>query len=222
MQVFLDTALVDEVREIASWGILDGVTTNPSLVAASGRDFRQVIEEICAIVDGPVSAEVVSTDAPGMLREAQEFAAWHPNVVVKLPMTPEGLKATRALSAQGVRTNVTLVFSASQALLAAKAGATYVSPFIGRLDDNGLDGMQLIREIRAIFDNYGYGTKILAASVRDPIHFKDCAIAGADVATCPAAVVRKAAAHVLTDKGLAQFLADWDKAHKAQAAVAAR
>lgn len=218
MQIFLDTASVDEVREIAQWGILDGVTTNPSLVAQSGRDFRQVIEEICSIVDGPVSAEVVSTDAKGMLREAHEVAAWHPNVVVKLPMTTEGLKALSQLSVEGVRTNVTLVFSATQALLAAKAGATYVSPFIGRLDDNGVDGMQLIREIRAVFDNYAYGTKILAASLRDPIHLRDCAIAGADVATLPTAVLRKSVQHVLTDKGLAQFLADWEKARKVQVA----
>ena len=214
MQIFLDTANVDEVREVAQWGILDGVTTNPSLIAGSGRDFRQVIDEICSIVDGPVSAEVVSTDAEGMLREAREFVQWHPNVVVKLPMTSEGLKALSQLAAEGVRTNVTLVFSATQALFAAKAGATYVSPFVGRLDDNGLDGMQLIREIRAVFDNYAYPTKILAASIRDPIHLKDCAIAGADVATCPTAVVKKAVQHVLTDRGLQQFLADWAKAGK--------
>ncbi len=219
MDIFIDTANVDEIREANDWGIIDGVTTNPSLIAREGRDFRQVVEEICNIVDGPVSAEVVGTDAATMLAEAREYAQWHPNVVIKIPLTTEGLKAVKALSRDGIKTNVTLCFSAVQALLAAKAGATYISPFIGRLDDNGTDGIELIHQIRIIYDNYGLNTQILAASIRNPNHVRDCALAGADVATIPFKVLRHMSQHNLTDTGLEAFLRDWKKAQEVQQAT---
>ena len=209
MKFFADTALVDEIRELNDYGLLDGVTTNPSLIAKSGRDFKEVVAEICALIDGPVSAEVASTEYDGMVAEGEHLAKIADNVVIKLPLTLDGLKACRHFTGKGIKTNVTLCFSATQALLAAKAGATYVSPFIGRLDDLNLDGMQLIREIRVIFDNYGYQTNILAASVRNANHVKEAAIAGADVATVPAGVIKGLASHALTDKGLAQFVKDW-------------
>jgi transaldolase len=223
MKLFIDTANLDDIRELNEWGILDGVTTNPSLIAKEGVDFHTRILEICKIVDGAISAEVVSTDAPGMIAEGTELAKIHPNVYVKCPMTAEGLKATKALSGMGIRVNVTLVFSANQALLAAKAGAAFVSPFIGRLDDNGQDGMQLIEDIAQIYDNYGFETEILAASIRDPIHVHQAALAGAHISTCPSAVLKKLVKHPLTDSGLASFMADWEKAKKpAKATVATR
>ncbi|AGY90999.1 transaldolase [Spiribacter curvatus] len=209
MKFFVDTAQADDIRELNDYGLLDGVTTNPSLIAKSGRDFKTVVGEICAIVDGPVSAEVAALDFDSMLREAHTLAAIADNVVVKLPLTLDGLKACRRLSGAGINTNVTLCFSANQALLAAKAGATYVSPFIGRLDDINLDGMALINEMRAIYDNYDFSTQILAASIRNANHVKDAALAGADVATIPPAVIRGLVSHILTDKGLDQFIRDW-------------
>jgi transaldolase len=210
MQFFVDTAQADDIRELNGYGLLDGVTTNPSLIAKSGRDFRTVVGEICEIVDGPVSAEVAALEYEGMLREARTLAEIADNVVVKLPLTLNGLKACRRLSGDGIATNVTLCFSANQALLAAKAGATYVSPFIGRLDDINIDGMALISDIRALYDNYDFPTKILAASIRHANHVKTAALAGADVATIPPGVIRGLANHVLTDKGLEQFLSDWE------------
>lgn len=209
MKFFIDTAEVSEIAALKETGLLDGVTTNPSLIAQSGRDFKEVIAEICALVDGPVSAEVASTEYDGMIREAAILSAIAKNVVIKLPLTMDGLKACKTLTDKGVKTNVTLCFSATQALLAAKVGATYISPFIGRLDDMNIDGMELIEEIRTIYDNYGYMTEILAASIRSVNHVKDAAIAGADVSTIPPAVVRKLAGHPLTDKGLAAFVKDW-------------
>ena len=209
MKFFVDTAVTADIAELNDYGLLDGVTTNPSLIAKSGRDFKEVIKEICGIVDGPVSAEVAALDYEGMMKEAAVLTALADNVVIKLPLTLDGLKACRALTAKGVKTNVTLCFSANQALLAAKAGATYISPFVGRLDDINIDGMELIREIREIYDNYGYETEILAASVRTPNHVKDAALAGADVATIPPGVIKQLAKHVLTDKGLEQFAKDW-------------
>ena len=210
MRFFVDTAQADDIRELNDYGLLDGVTTNPSLIAKSGRDFKAVVGEICEIVDGPVSAEVAALDFDGMLREAHTLAAIADNVVVKLPLTLQGLKACRRLGGDGIATNVTLCFSANQALLAAKAGATYISPFIGRLDDINIDGMALIGEIRAIYDNYDFPTQILAASIRNANHVKDAALAGADVATIPPGVIRGLANHVLTDKGLDQFIRDWE------------
>ena len=212
MKFFLDTANLDEIREAASWGQVDGVTTNPSLIAKEGRDFRQVIEEICTIVDGPISAEAVSPDAEGMIREGRGFAKWHPNVIVKLPMTIEGLKACKALTEEGIKTNVTLIFSANQALLAARAGATYVSPFVGRLDDEGQDGMALIAEIVEVFQNYDFDTQILVASVRHPMHVTEAAKLGADVATMPFKIMKQLYHHPLTDVGIEKFMADWAKA----------
>ncbi|MDG6220637.1 MAG: fructose-6-phosphate aldolase, partial [Candidatus Thermoplasmatota archaeon] len=191
MKIFLDTANVEHIREAASWGIVDGVTTNPSLIAKEGRKFEDVVKEICSIVDGPVSAEVISLDAPGMIGEARELAKIHKNVVIKIPMTPEGLKAAKVLETEGIRTNVTLVFSANQALLAAKAGASFVSPFIGRLDDGGHDGMRLIEEIATIFDNYGFKTEIIVASVRHPVHVVQAAMVGAHISTIPWDVLKK-------------------------------
>ncbi|MBI1364866.1 MAG: fructose-6-phosphate aldolase [Alphaproteobacteria bacterium] len=211
MKFFLDTADIAEIRDLVPTGLVDGVTTNPSLVMKSGRDFREVIAEICAVVAGPVSAEVTAVEAGPMIAEGKSLAKIAKNVTVKLPLTIEGLKACRALVDDGVKTNVTLCFSANQALLAAKAGATFVSPFIGRLDDTGFEGMELIREIRAIYDNYDFRTEILAASIRSPLHVRDAALAGADVATAPPAVIKALANHPLTDKGLAAFLADWAK-----------
>ena len=212
MKFFVDTADIAEIKDMAATGLLDGVTTNPSLVAKAGRDFKELIGEICRVVTGPVSAEVAAADLDGMLKECRILAKIASNVTVKLPLTWDGLKACKALTADGIKTNVTLCFSAPQALLAAKAGATFISPFIGRLDDAGLDGVELIREIRAIYDNYpDFQTEILAASIRTVNNVKDCAIAGADVATVPPAILKSLVKHPLTDKGLEQFLADWKK-----------
>lgn len=212
MQFFIDTANVTDIRRISAWGILDGVTTNPSLIAKeSGRPFEAIIEEICGIVDGPISAEVIALDAPGMIEEGRRLAHIHKNIVVKVPLTAEGLKATRAFTEEGIRTNVTLCFSATQGLMAAKAGATYVSPFIGRLDDINLPGMDLISELVTIFTNYGLSTHVLAASIRSPRHVTDAALAGAQVATIPTKVFDQMLAHPLTDKGIEGFLADWKK-----------
>ncbi len=212
MKFFIDTANVDEIKEAHAMGMVDGVTTNPSLIAKEGRVFEEVIQEICQIVDGPVSAEVISLETDGMVAEARDLAKIHENVVIKVPMTVEGLKATRQLSKENINTNVTLVFSPLQALMAAKAGATYVSPFVGRLDDLSQDGMQLIEQIAEIFANYAYDTEIIVASVRNPLHVLDSALAGADIATIPFNVLSKLAAHPLTDKGIKAFLADWEKA----------
>ena len=210
MKFFVDTAEVDTITELNELGLIDGVTTNPSLIRQSGGQMKEVIQEICAIVEGPVSAEVISTDYEGMMREAEVLGALAPNVCIKLPLTIEGLKACRSLTAAGKKTNVTLCFSANQALLAAKAGATYISPFIGRLDDINIDGTQLIADIRKIYDNYSsLKTEILAASIRSPNHVSDVAMMGADVATMPAPVIKKLFNHPLTDRGLEQFLADW-------------
>ncbi|MBT9385037.1 fructose-6-phosphate aldolase [Pseudooceanicola sp. CBS1P-1] len=209
MKFFVDTAIVEEIRELNDYGLLDGVTTNPTLIAKSGRDFREVIAEICAVVEGPVSAEVAAMEAGAMIAEGESLAQIADNVVIKLPLTLDGLKACRHFAGQGIATNVTLCFSANQALLAAKAGATFISPFVGRLDDINLDGMELIREIREIYDNYAFGTEILAASVRTANHVKEAALAGADVATIPAKVIKGLAGHPLTDRGLEQFARDW-------------
>ena len=212
MKFFVDTADVAEIRELAATGLLDGVTTNPSLVAKSGRNFKEVVAEICAVVPGPVSAEVAATDLDGMLQEGRTLARIAKNVTVKVPLTWAGLKACRALSSEGTMVNVTLCFSANQALLAAKAGATFISPFVGRLDDAGADGMEVVREIRTIYDNYpDLGTQILAASIRNVLHVKQAALIGADVVTVPPAVLRALVSHPLTDKGLELFLADWKK-----------
>jgi transaldolase len=210
MKFFIDTADVKEIREAHELGLVDGVTTNPSLIAKSGRKFKDVIKEIVSIVDGPISAEVISLDAPGMIKEGKELAKIHKNIVVKLPMTPEGLKACKTLTDKGIKTNVTLIFTSMQALLAAKAGATYVSPFVGRLDDISQDGMGIIEEIRAIFDNYGYTSEIIVASVRNPIHVLNSALIGADIATIPYSVMIQLAKHPLTDAGIKKFLADWE------------
>ena len=211
MQLFVDTADVALIAELASTGLVDGVTTNPSLIAKSGRPMAEVIAEICSLVEGPVSAEVAALEASEMIREGEALAAIAPNVAVKVPLTWEGLKATGEMSRVGVQVNVTLCFSAAQALLAAKAGAAFISPFIGRLDDHGADGMELIREIRAIYDNYDFDTDVLAASIRGPVHVRDAAIAGADCATIPPEVFRALVKHPLTEKGLEQFLSDWAK-----------
>jgi transaldolase len=217
MKFFVDTADVEEIREFAATGMLDGVTTNPSLVAQSGRDFFEVLAEICALVEGPVSAEVTATETDGMLAEGRKLAALAPNVTVKVPLTWDGLKACRILTREGIKVNVTLCFSAAQAILAAKAGATFVSPFVGRLDDIGQNGMNLIAEIREIYDNYSdsFQTEILVASIRHPIHVVEAARIGADVVTVPPKVLRQLAMHALTDKGLAAFLADWRKTGQA-------
>ena len=211
MKFFIDTAEIDEIKELAATGMVDGVTTNPSLILKSGRDIIEVTREICSIVDGPVSAEVAATEASEMIAEGTKLAAIAPNIAVKVPLTWDGLKACKALSDDGHMVNVTLCFSATQALLAAKSGATFISPFIGRLDDIGLDGMELIADIRLIYDNYDFQTQILAASIRTVNHVATAAKIGADVATIPPAVVKKLAAHPLTDKGLEVFLADWAK-----------
>ncbi len=210
MKFFIDTANIEEIKEVASWGIIDGVTTNPSLIAKEGRVFKDVIKEITDIVDGPISAEVVSLDCEGMLKEAEELAKIHKNIVIKLPMTKEGLKACKKLTEKGIKTNVTLIFSASQALMAAKAGATYVSPFLGRLDDISSDGMILINDIVDIFMNYDIETEIICASVRHPIHLVECAKAGADIATIPFKVFNQMLNHPLTDIGIERFLKDWE------------
>lgn len=219
MKFFLDTANLKEIREAAALGILDGVTTNPSLVSKEGKAFKETILEILEAVPGPVSVEVVALDAEGMLREAKEFSAWGDNVVVKLPTTREGVKACKALSDRGIKTNLTLCFSANQALLVAKAGATYVSPFLGRIDDISWDGMQLIRDIVQIYKNYGFETQILAASLRHPLHVLECAKAGAHVATMPAKVLDLMFKHPLTDRGIEQFLKDWEKVPKGEAVM---
>jgi len=211
MKFFIDTANVKEIREAASLGVLDGVTTNPSLVAKEGREFHAVLREIVSIVNGPISAEVTTTNKEEMLVQGRELAAIHPNIVVKVPLTKEGLQVCKALRTEEIRVNVTLCFSASQALLAAKAGASYISPFIGRLDDISHDGMELIRQMRVIYDNYGFETEILAASIRHPLHIVEAALAGADVATMPYSVVTQLLRHPLTDLGQERFLADWKK-----------
>ncbi len=209
MKFFADTAEIEDIKKLQESGLLDGITTNPSLIAKSGRDFKEVIKEICGIVPGPVSAEVASTDFDTMIKEADVLRKLADNVVVKLPLTVDGLKACKVLTGEGTKTNVTLCFSANQALLAAKVGATYISPFIGRLDDINLEGMQLIRDIRQIYDNYAFSTEILAASIRTPNHITEAALAGADVATIPPAVIFKLADHPLTKSGLEQFVKDW-------------
>ena len=211
MQLFLDTTDTAVLAELADTGLVDGVTTNPTLIAKSGRPMLEVIKEICDLVDGPVSAEVAATDTATILKEGEKLAAIATNVVVKVPLTFEGLKAVQTFAANGIMTNVTLCFSATQAMLAAKAGATFISPFIGRLDDHGADGMDLIQEIRTIYDNYEFDTEILAASIRTPAHVKEAALFGADCATLPPSVFRELIKHPLTDRGLEAFLADWAK-----------
>jgi transaldolase len=213
MIIFIDTANIDEIAEAAELGVIAGVTTNPSLIAREGRNFREVIEEIISIVDGPISAEVIGLKADEMLREGRELAAISPNIVIKLPMTADGLKACSIFHREGIKTNLTLVFSASQALLAARAGATYVSPFVGRLDDIGHDGIRLIDEINQIFLYHDIETKIIAASIRHTMHAIDAAKAGADIATIPYKVIKQMIKHPLTDRGIEQFLADWEKSH---------
>lgn len=210
MQIYLDTGNVKEIKEAASMGLVDGVTTNPSLVSKEGRDFKDLILEICQIVDGPISAEVVSVEAEAMVKEGRELAKIHPNVVVKCPLIPEGLKATKQLSSEGIRVNVTLCFSPTQALFAAKAGAWCVSPFIGRLDDISSDGMDLIRQIITIYENYNFETRVLVASVRHPQHVVEAALAGGHICTIPFGVFQQLVKHPLTDIGLKKFLADWE------------
>ena len=213
MKIFIDSAVVEEISEAESWGIIDGVTTNPSLIAKSGRDFKEVIHEITSIVDGPISAETVALDSKTMLKDARDFAKWHPNIVVKIPLTAEGLKAVKILSAEGIKTNVTLCFSAAQGLLAAKAGATYISPFMGRLDDISHSGLTLIEELVELYDIHEFATEVLAASIRSPRHVVDAALAGAHVATIPFKVLGQLVKHPLTDRGLEQFMADWEAAN---------
>ena len=210
MKIFIDTANIDEIKKANALGVISGVTTNPSLIAKEGRNFQEVVNEICQIVDGPISAEVISLEAEGMITEARELVKIHPNIVIKVPMTTEGLKATKELTALGIKTNVTLIFSANQALLAALAGATFVSPFVGRLDDVGQDGMELIREIVHIFNQYSFNTEIIAASIRHPIHATQAAMAGAHISTIPYKVIEQMTKHPLTDLGIEKFLADWD------------
>lgn len=215
MEIFLDTANVEEIKKAVDWGVISGVTTNPTLIAKEeGRDFHETIEEICELVHGPVSAEVISQDTEGILREARELAGLDPHVVVKIPLTPEGLSAVKVLSGEGVRANVTLVFSALQALLAAKAGAAYVSPFIGRLDDIGQEGMDVLEDIMAVFENYQLETQVIAASIRHPQHVLAAARIGADIATVPFKVLKMMFQHPLTDRGIERFLTDWEQAFK--------
>jgi transaldolase len=214
MKFFIDTANIDEIKKGLEMGMVDGVTTNPSLVAMEQRPFEDILRDICAIVDGPISAEVVSLDADGMVREARELAKLGDNIVVKVPMVEEGLKAVKRLAAENIRTNVTLVFSATQALLAAKAGATYISPFVGRLDDISQAGMELIGDILTINRNYGFAAEVIVASVRNPVHVLEAALMGADIATIPFKVISQLAKHPLTDIGMEKFLADWEKRHK--------
>ncbi|MEE9237482.1 MAG: fructose-6-phosphate aldolase [Thermoplasmata archaeon] len=211
MKIFLDTAHIPDIKEAVDWGILDGVTTNPSLIAKEGRPFDDIVKEICSLVDGPVSLEVVSENFRGMISEARKLAAIHKNVIVKVPMTPEGLKAAKALKQDEIRTNVTLVFSPNQALLAAKAGAYIVSPFIGRLDDQGHVGMDIVRQIVTIYNNYGFNTNVLVASTRHPVHVLEAALAGAQICTLPYEVLKKMFQHRLTDVGLRSFIEDWKK-----------
>ncbi|CAJ1315673.1 fructose-6-phosphate aldolase [Paenibacillus sp. PK4536] len=219
MKFFLDTGNLEEIKRISRLGIVDGVTTNPSLIAKEGRVFKDVIDEICAIIDGPVSAEVVSLDAEGMLKEAHEIAKWAPNVVIKLPMTEEGLYACNQLSKEGIKTNVTLIFSAAQGLMAAKAGATFISPFVGRLDDIAVDGMKLIRDLRSILDTYGLKSEIIAASIRNVGHVEAAALAGAHIATIPGTLVPVLWKHPLTDSGIERFLKDWESVPQAKEEV---
>lgn len=214
MKLFIDTANVDEIRKANDLGVICGVTTNPSLIAKEGRDFKEVVQEITTIVDGPISAEVVSMESAGMVKEALELVKIHPNIVIKIPMCEEGLKATKILSSKGIKTNVTLIFSAAQALLAARAGATYVSPFVGRLDDIGQEGVNLIAEIREIFAVHDIPTEIIAASIRNPIHVTSCAAAGADIATVPYKIIMQMIKHPLTDAGIEKFLKDWEAVPK--------
>ena len=211
MKIFIDTANLEQIKEANSWGILDGVTTNPTLVAKEGCEFEKRVKDICEIVDGPISAEAVSMDSEGMIKEARQLSKIHKNVIVKIPMTAEGLKAVKVLSKEGVKTNVTLVFSPNQALLAAKAGATYVSPFVGRLDDISHNGMDLVRDIVTIYRNYGFKTQVIAASMRHPVHVTEAALAGAHVATVPYDILKKMLKHNLTDEGIQKFLKDWEK-----------
>lgn len=214
MKFFIDTANIDEIKKGLEMGMVDGVTTNPSLIAKENKPFEKILREICKVVDGPVSAEVVSLDAAGMCKEAKVLAAMSDNIVIKIPMIVEGLKAVKRLTAEGIKTNVTLVFSSAQALLAAKAGATYVSPFVGRLDDIGEHGMDLISDIMTVYRNYGYQSEVIVASVRNPLHVMDAAMIGADIATIPLKVIEQLAKHPLTTNGIAQFLADWEKRKK--------
>ena len=214
MKFFIDTANIEEIKEANDMGMVDGVTTNPSLIAKEGRDFKEIITDICGIVDGPISAEVISLEESGMVSEARELAKIHENIVIKIPMTTDGLKAVRTLASEGIRTNVTLVFSTLQALMAAKAGATYVSPFVGRLDDLSQDGLVLVDQIVTIYDNYDYDTEVIVASIRNPMHVLDSALMGADIATIPFNVLAKLAAHPMTDKGIKAFMADWEKREK--------
>lgn len=218
MKIFLDTANIDEIRQAADTGVLDGVTTNPSLVAREGRPFEEVVREICDLVDGPISAEVLSTDYDGMVAEGRKLAKIHDNIMVKIPMIQDGIKAVTVLSGEGIRTNVTLCFSPLQGLMAAKAGATVISPFVGRLDDIAHDGMELCEQLVAIYENYGFATEVLVASVRHPKHLLEAALMGADIATIPYNVFLAMFNHPLTEKGLAAFLADWDKARDLVAA----
>jgi len=211
MKFFIDTANIEEIRQAASWGIVDGITTNPTLIAKEGRDFKEIVLEIAHIIDGPISAEVISENAEGMVREAEQIASWHPNMVIKIPMTQEGIKATKILSMKAIKTNVTLVFSANQALIAAKAGATFVSPFVGRLDDIGQDGMEIVSDIVDIYDIYGFMTEVIVASIRHPIHVLLAAKLGAHIATIPFKVLEQLFKHPLTDIGIERFLTDWKK-----------
>jgi len=214
MKFFIDTANIDDIKKGVEMGMVDGVTTNPSLVAKEDKPFVDILKEICQLVDGPVSAEVVSLDADGMVKEGRELAKLDDNIVIKVPMIVEGLKATKRFAAEGIKTNVTLVFSTSQALLAAKAGAAFVSPFVGRLDDISAPGMELISDIMTVYQNYGYDSEVIVASVRNPLHVVDAALVGADIATMPLKVIEQLAKHPLTDKGMEQFLADWEKRAK--------
>ena len=214
MKFFIDTANIDEIKKAVALGMVDGVTTNPSLIAKENRPFEELLGEICQLVDGPVNGEVISLDAEGMVEEGRKLAAFHANMVVKIPMTTEGLKAVKILSSENIKTNVTLIFSCMQALMAAKAGATYVSPFVGRLDDIAVAGMDLVSEIMAIYDNYGYETEVIVASVRGPMHVVEAALIGADIATIPYKVIAQLAKHPLTDIGMEKFLADWEKRAK--------
>ena len=214
MKFFIDTANIDEIKEANSMGMVDGVTTNPTLIAREEGKFEDIIKEICEIVDGPISAEVISLETDGMVKEARELAKIHDNIVVKVPMTIDGIKATRVLTSEDIKTNVTLVFSPLQALMAAKAGATFVSPFVGRLDDLAQEGMALVDQIVEIYSNYGYTSEIIVASIRNPLHVLDAAMMGADIATIPFNVLAKLAAHPMTDKGIKAFLSDWEKAGK--------
>ena len=214
MKFFIDTANIDEIKQGLDMGMVDGVTTNPSLIARESKPFEEIIKEICSVVDGPVSAEVVSLEADGMLTEARELAKIAENIVIKIPMIVEGLKAEKQLTAEGIKTNVTLIFSTAQALLAAKAGASYVSPFVGRVDDIGTPGIDLVSDIATVYDNYGYMSEIIVASVRSPQHVMEAALVGADIATIPLKVINQLAKHPLTDIGIEQFLADWEKRTK--------